>query len=117
MANVKGWEIEFIASPWACSGGDFVNEELRPHYAKIKDYIASAILNPLTSSSLHQEQVGAVPNEHGGVTTLYKHIFIGTEAFGWEYFEELHEALLSVGATVERFRVYDETGQDDWIVA
>ncbi|SRR5260221_12744268 len=96
MSNIK--DIRIIADVpfnafqyrvWHLEGEGLPPEEIAA--------VASALLSPSVGLHYTYQDIGAVPNERGGQTSMYQLTIAGQEALAWPYLKRLAMALKNSG--------------------
>lgn len=82
--------------------------------------IGAFLLSPVTGVDYDFESIGYEPNEHGGLTAMYRLTINGTEALSWPFLERIAKALAHVGrlhiAEARDVQWADEIGRWEHIV-
>lgn len=102
MSNCK--QIEIVAEvPWDWAQRLPVSEGA---------CFASLLLNPVIGVTLDQQDIGHVPNAHGGQTSMYRVCLSGMEAVSTPFLKRLVKALEGVGkvTTAEAMDVENQSG-------
>lgn len=98
MSNIKRVEIVGL-SPFHL----YEHEPLQPMLAFLS--------GPTTGMKLEWIcQAGYTPNEHGGVTAMYRFSLTGEEAVGWGWLEKFKEEIEAIGGKIESDRCRDIEG-------
>lgn len=74
---------------------------------------AVLLLQPSMGLDVRQTLVDRRPNEHGGVTAIYRFEIAGSEALSIEVLARFLRAVLAAGATLGEIDVYDLDGDQD----
>lgn len=111
MSNIKHFNLVF-EGPWDLLSGtgwtDYPDGPLYKAGRHISRAAAALLLNPVMDVEQQTIDLGSVPNKHGGQTHIYKWYISGYEAFRFEFFDELREAIEKVPHTaIHTWSVYD----------